>query len=145
VYPGAAYVATFSAGRRSFWGDDRHPHTVGVPTPPWATVRRNYPTAVAEQLDMLMKPDRPLRNGRLLLWHGPTGTDKTTAARALIEAWHGWCNVCPELGHTVVTAGRDMGVSAVARVVAADDWSTHVPHPPLPAARPVGLDVEHRR
>src|SRR5205807_6321734 len=32
----------------------------------------------------------PAAGGRLILWHGETGTGKTTAIRALMRAWEGW-------------------------------------------------------
>ncbi len=36
-------------------------------------------------------PTPPVSHGRLILWHGPPGTVKTTAICALVRAWSGWC------------------------------------------------------
>jgi hypothetical protein len=69
----------------------RAPRHVDVPT--WQAIRANYPEAAVAGLDRLMavRPDRV--TGRLLLLHGPTGTGKTTALRALAHAWREWCQV----------------------------------------------------
>jgi hypothetical protein len=77
-----------------FWfftgrGPDRRTRRIDVPT--WETIRHNYAAAAAAQLDSLMGFVPESLRGRLLLLHGPPGTGKTTALRALAHAWRAWC------------------------------------------------------
>jgi len=57
----------------------------------WPKIRANYPPAAASALEQVMalRPDEA--GGRLLLLHGPPGTGKTTALRAIGTAWRQWC------------------------------------------------------
>jgi hypothetical protein len=60
----------------------------------WSEVRHNYPRGTARELDRLMaltEPDR--ESGRLLLWHGPAGTGKTSATLALMTEWRPWADI----------------------------------------------------
>ena len=65
-----------------------------MPAVEWGDARRNYPEQTAEKIDWLMGLVAPERvKGRLLLWHGPSGTGKTTAAVSLMTAWQPWCDL----------------------------------------------------
>lgn len=52
----------------------------------WEEIEPNYP-AGAKDLARLMGMRRPYERGHFVFWHGPAGTGKTTAVRALIRSW----------------------------------------------------------
>lgn len=72
-----------------FWhmarhGPSRRERIISADT--WADIRGNYTAPVAEALDRVMRLNPSQVSGRLLLLHGPPGTGKTTALRALARA-----------------------------------------------------------
>jgi len=66
--------------------------TRSVEAPSWSHVRANYAARTGASLAALLgTTDLTTRAGRLVLWHGRPGTGKTTAVRALSQAWSPWC------------------------------------------------------
>lgn len=80
-----------------FWSASAHgPAQIHreLTAPSWEEIRENYPDDVRGSLDAVMNSEfRPERGGQLLLWHGETGTGKTTALRALAREWRDWCTI----------------------------------------------------
>lgn len=80
----------------TFWywaGAAAEAHRREIAVEPWDEVRSNYARRTRERLDELVRMDAPTSAGRLLLWHGPPGTGKTFAIRALAWEWRTWADV----------------------------------------------------
>jgi hypothetical protein len=62
-----------------------------IAVPGWDEIEPNYRASTRARLAAIMRDFRPAHGGQLILWHGPAGTGKTFALRALAWEWRGWC------------------------------------------------------
>jgi hypothetical protein len=62
-----------------------------IAVPGWDEIEANYRASTRERLGQIMRGFRPASGGQLILWHGPAGTGKTFALRALAWEWQDWC------------------------------------------------------
>lgn len=77
----------------SFWRngpDEPAPLRRRIAVPRWSEIERNYHRATRRRLGALMRLKPDVAAGKLLLWHGPPGTGKTWALRALSREWADW-------------------------------------------------------
>jgi SpoVK/Ycf46/Vps4 family AAA+-type ATPase len=60
---------------------------------PWSEIAPNYPAAVRDAFDRLHHTTSLPASSRIVVFHGPPGTGKTTAVRSLITQWSPWMTV----------------------------------------------------
>lgn len=80
--------------------------TRAVEAPVWTDIAGNYGDAASGQLSHLHGHFRPADGGRLLIFHGPPGTGKTSVIRSLARAWRTWCRVDVVLDPETLLGGR---------------------------------------
>jgi len=82
-------------------------------------IAANYPAEVWTDIDRLSALEPKVDDGRIVLWHGPPGTGKTSAIRALARAWHDRIRV-----QVLLDPERILASSALLMSVLLDDAGT---------------------
>jgi energy-coupling factor transporter ATP-binding protein EcfA2 len=72
----------------------------------WEKIRVNYPVSTRASLDVLsgLSRTKSSTDGRIILFHGPPGTGKTYAIRALLTLWKAWASAALILDPEVMLA-----------------------------------------
>ncbi len=74
-----------------FWLRDRSDgaasHVKLLSCPTWEEIEGNYASRSGRGVERLIQTVQPDERGKIVFWHGPPGTGKTWAIRALLRAW----------------------------------------------------------
>lgn len=63
-----------------------------ISVPKWSEIANNYPASTAAALAPLLASDDFIADGRIVVLHGPPGTGKSHAVRALCWEWRQWAD-----------------------------------------------------
>jgi hypothetical protein len=96
---------------------------------PWTEIAQNYPTEVRDAFDRLRHTTSLPASSRIVVFHGPPGTGKTTAVRSLITQWSSWMTVEDVVDAPSVFSWEDN----LDRIATAPDDNSETS---LPAGRP---------
>lgn len=58
----------------------------------WGEIEQNYHPDTGVQLNKMMGLKPPIDGGKLIIYHGPPGTGKSSVIRSLTQAWFPWCD-----------------------------------------------------
>jgi energy-coupling factor transporter ATP-binding protein EcfA2 len=115
--------ATPESVRLDFWqvdgAGDPYTSSRSIDAPHVDDISANYPADVWHHIERLRGLEPQVNDGRIVLWHGPPGTGKTSAIRALARAWHDRIRV-----QVLLDPERILASSAMLMSVLLDDAAT---------------------